>query len=178
MSRKIDFDGRDWAAHAQDHWLVMAGRPNFPDYLRVVFVAYGRHHANGHALLDRGELAYFLVRQDGTLPDRRIVWRAVREAVDLGFLVAGSQLLCLIVGSHDVQGGRGNPDSRCRRDHTRRSDANVRNDSGRFRTNVRNDARRLGTNVRNDSGRSVLTSSLFSSPDSAAQRASVSGSAS
>jgi hypothetical protein len=77
-----------------------------------------------------------------------------------------------------VQGGRGNPDSRCRRDHTRRSDANVRNDSGRFRTNVRNDARRLGTNVRNDSGRSVLTSSLFSSPDSAAQRASVSGSAS
>ena len=106
MSRKVDFDGRDWAAHAQDHWLVMAGRPNFPDYLRVVFVAYGRHHANGHALLDRGELAYFLVRQDGTLPDRRIVWRAVREAVDLGFLVAGSQLLCLIVGSHDVQGGR------------------------------------------------------------------------
>jgi hypothetical protein len=157
--RKIDFGDRDWTAHAQDHWLDFAGNPNFPDYLRTVFVAYGRHAANGHAVLERGELAYFLVRRDGTLPERRIVWRAVQEAVKLGFLAEGSQLLCLVVSSHDVQGGRGNATARCRRDHTRRG-TNVRSDSGRFATNVRNGGRRSDTNVRNDCGRSVLEPSI------------------
>jgi hypothetical protein len=157
--RKIDFNGRDWAAHAQDHWLDFAGNPNFPDYLRTVFVAYGRHAANGHAVLERGELAYFLVRRDGTLPERRIVSRAVQEAVNLGFLAEGSRLLCLVVSSHDVQGGRGNPTARCRRDHTRRG-TNVRSDSGRFTPNVRNGGRRSDTNVRNDCGRSVLAPSI------------------
>lgn len=162
--RKIDFGGRDWSAHAQDHWLDFAGNPNFPDYLRTVFVAYGRHTANGHAVLERGELAYFLVRKDGTLPERRIVWRAVQEAIKLGFLAAGSQLLCLVVSSHDVQGGRGNADARCRRDH-KRKEGNVRNDCGRFPTNVRNDARRSDPNVRNDCGRSVLGPSISLLPD-------------
>ena len=161
--RKIDFQGRDWSAHAQDHWLGFAGNPNFPDYLRTVFVAYARHAANGHAVLEREELAYFLVRRDGTLPERRIVWRAVQEAIKLGFLAEGSQLLCLVVSSHDVQGGRGNPDARCRRDHTRKRN-NVRNDSGRFAANVRNDARRSDTNVRNDCGRSVLEPSIYLLP--------------
>jgi hypothetical protein len=39
VSRKIDFEGRDWTAHAQDHWLEFAGNSNFPDYLRITFVA-------------------------------------------------------------------------------------------------------------------------------------------
>jgi hypothetical protein len=120
-NRKIDFGtGRSWTAHAQDHWITFAGNPNFSDYLRVVFVAYGRHHANGHAVLNRGELAYYLVRKDGTLPTRDVAWRAVADAVELGYLAEGSRLLCLIVPAHDVQGGHGNPDARCRRDHTRR----------------------------------------------------------
>lgn len=160
MSRKIDFSGSDWSAHRQDHWLELAGNPNFPDYLRIVFVAYGRHAANGHAKLDRGELAYFLVRKDGTLPERRIAWRAVQEAVKLGYLLEGSQQLCLVVSSHDVQGGRGDSTARCKRDHTRR--VNVRSDSGRFGSNVRNDARRSNSNVRNDSGPSVLGPSISS----------------
>ena len=163
-SRKINFGDRAWAAHAQDHWLEKAGNPNFPDYLRVLFVAYGRHAANGHANLSRGELAYFLVRKDGTLPERRVVWRAVQQAISLDFLMEGSQLLCLIVSSHDVQGGSGGQDKRCRRDHTKRSRANVRTDSGRFGQNVRNDVRRSGTNVRNDCGRSVLEPSSLSTP--------------
>ena len=163
-TRKIDFQGRDWSAHAQDHWLDFAGNPNFPDYLRTVFVAYGRHAANGHAVLERGELAHFLVRRDGTLPERRIVWRAVQEAMKLGYLGDGSQLLCLVVSSHDIQGGRGNATTRCRRDHRRKS-TNVRSGSGRFSSNVRNDARRSDPNVRNDSGRSVLSPSISLVPD-------------
>lgn len=163
MSRRIDFAGREWAAHAQDHWLEFAGNPNFPDYLRITFVAYGRHAANGHARLDRGELAQYLVRKDGTLPERRIVWDAMNKAVRLGFLLPESRQLCLVVSSEHVQGGVGNPDAPCRRDHTRRG-ANVRNDTGRFGANVRNDARPSDLNVRHDTGRSTLSPSLSSTP--------------
>jgi hypothetical protein len=118
--RKIDFAGRDWSAHSQDHWLDRAGDHRFPDFLRIVFVAYGRHRANGHAKLDRGDLAYYLVREDGSLPDRRTVYKGIRRAVDLGLILDISNALCLVVSSHDVQGGKGNPETRCRRDHTRR----------------------------------------------------------
>jgi hypothetical protein len=156
VSRKIDFEGRDWAAHAQDHWLEFAGNSNFPDYLRVTFVAYGRHAANGHAKLERGELAAYLIRKDGTLPERRVVWRAIETAARLGYLMSESRLLCLVVSSHDIQGGRGSADARCTRDHTTRQKTNVRSDRGRFATNVRNDARRSTTNVRNDCGRSSV----------------------
>lgn len=178
--RKIDFGERTWAAHAQDHWLEMAGRPAFPDYLRVVFVAYGRHAGNGHAILDRGELGYFLVRKDGTLPERRTVWRAVQDAMRLGFLADGSQLLCLVVSSHDVQGGIGDPEAPCRRDHSRRvtgasTATGTRDDQKRFTANVGNDRRhsaanvgnhprRSRTNVGNDRRRSTLSASLSSPP--------------
>lgn len=142
VTRKIDFDGRDWSAHAQDHWLDFAGHPDFPDYLRVVFVAYGRHRANGHAKLAQGELARFLVRKDGRLPDRRNIRHAVDKAISLGYLLPESRLLCLVVSSHNVQGGIGDPDKRCTRDHTvrkgkdvseqRRSGSNDVSGSGRF----------------------------------------------
>jgi hypothetical protein len=118
--RRIDFHGRDWSAHSQDHWLDRAGDHRFPDYLRIVFVAYGRHSANGHAKLERGELAYYLIREDASLPDRRSIYRSIQKAVALGLILDVSHALCLVVSSHDVQGGRGNPDARCRRDHTRR----------------------------------------------------------
>lgn len=121
-ARKIDFgDGRTWTAHRQDHWLEWAGSPDFPDHLRVAFVAFGRHHSNGHARLEREELAYYLVRRDGTLPDRRAVYRAMRRASDMGMIHDASTALCLVVNSHDVQGGQGNADTRCHRDHTKRT---------------------------------------------------------
>lgn len=128
MNRKIDFHGRDWSAHSQDHWLDRAGDPRFPDFLRIVFVAYGRHTANGHAKLDRGDLAYYLVREDGSLPDRRTIYRSIRRAVELGLILDISTALCLVVSSHDVQGGKGNPDARCRRDHTRRQNGTTTSD--------------------------------------------------
>jgi hypothetical protein len=131
MSRKIDFGGREWAAHAQDHWLQFAGNPRFQDYLRIAFVAFGLHRANGHARLAPHELAYFLVRADGTLPDRRSIKHSIDRAVEFGFLLPGSKALCLVVSSHHVQGGVGDPDKRCDRDHTlRQKDAAPRRPSG------------------------------------------------
>ena len=162
--RKIDFEDRDWAAHAQDHWLEFVGNPNFPDYLRVVFVAYARHAANGHAKLDRGELGRYLIRKDGTLPDRRTIWRAIEKAVQLGYLMPDSRLLCLVVSSHQVQGGRGDADARCPRDHTMKSQTNVGSRERRWASNVVHEGGRSTTNVGNGERRSTLTPSLFSLP--------------
>lgn len=117
---RIDFGDRSWSAHAQDKWLLWAGSPDFPDHLRIMFVAYGKHRANGHARLEREELRFFLVRRDGTIPDRRTVTRGIARAVDLGLIHDTSNALCLVVSSHDAQGGQGDPDVRCRRDHTKR----------------------------------------------------------
>ena len=165
MSRKIDFGDRDWTAHAQDHWLEFAGNSNFPDYLRVTFVAYGRHAANGHAKLERGELTAYLIRKDGTLPDRRTVWRAIGTAARFGYLLPESKQLCLVVSSHDVQGGRGPADARCTRDHTIKAQTNVGSHRRRFPTNVGSDGGRSTTNVGSDCGRSsVRPLSLLPTP--------------
>lgn len=169
-NRKIDFEGRDWAAHAQDHWLDFAGNPNFPDYLRIVFVAYGRHKANGHAKLERGELARYLMRKDGTLPERRVAWRAIERAIELGYLLPESRQLCLVVSSHHVQGGEGKVDDRCSRDHTK-GKQNVVSHERRWGTNVVHDARPSETNVGNGERRSTLTPSLSSSPSDQPQQA-------
>ena len=164
MSNKINFGGEDWAAHRQSHWLDFAGNPNFPDYLRVVFVAYGRHAANGHAKLDRGELARYLVRKDGTLPDRRNLWSSLQKAIRLGYLMPESQTLCLVVSSDHVQGGIGDPDRPCKRDHTKRAGTKVVTDVRRCFPNVVADAGRSETNVVADVRRSTLSPSLFSTP--------------
>lgn len=164
-ARKIDFGQREWAAHAQDHWLEFAGNPNFPDYLRIVFVAYGRHAANGHARLDRGELAQYLVRKDGTLPDRGNIWSSLRKAIRLGYLAEASQMLCLVVASDHVQGGVGDPEARCKRDHTKRRQTNVVNGLRRSAPNVVNGSRRSELNVVTELRRSTLTPSS-SSPNS------------
>lgn len=162
--RRIDFDGREWAAHAQDHWLEFAGNPNFPDYLRITFVAYGRHAANGHARLERGELAQYLVRKDGTLPDRRNLWSSLQKAIRLGYLMPESQALCLVVSSIHVQGGVGDPDRPCKRDHTKRPKTNVVPELRRSFANVVVDARRSPTNVVPELRRSTLNPSLSSTP--------------
>ena len=177
MNRKIDFAGRDWAAHAQDHWLEFAGNPNFPDYLRITFVAYGRHAANGHARLERGELAQYLVRKDGTLPDRRGLWGSLQKAIRLGYLLSESQALCLVVSSDHVQGGIGDPERPCSRDHTKRpkAEASVPRDSRGRIASVGDDDRHMVANVGAGAGhsttnvgagdrRSTLTPSLSSIP--------------
>lgn len=163
-ARKIDFAGLSWAAHSQEPWLEFAGNPNFPDYLRIMFVAYGRHAANGHAKLNPGELSRYLVRKDGTLPDRRGIWGSIQTAIKHGYLHPFSRTLCLVVSSDHVQGGVGNPDAPCRRDHTKRSQ-DVRSEAGRFVQDVRDDAGRLELNVRDEYGRSTNGASVSLHPE-------------
>ena len=157
--QRINFNGRSFSAIAQDHLLEWAGNPNFPDYMRVVYVAYGRHAANGHAMLERGELAAFLVRKNGTIPDRRQVWGAMDKAVRLGYLAEGSKSECLIVNQDHVQGGVGNPDARCPRTHKtrRRDDATPRSGDGRFTESVGNEDRHSAESVGDETGHSRVT---------------------
>lgn len=122
MSRspRIDFGGRDWAAHCQETYLTDALNPRWPGPLRVAFVAYARHKANGHAFLKQGELAKLLplgVGDDGLMvtPTRQTLNRWIAVAIEHGFLAEGSKLLCLIVPAHRVQGGKGDPAADCKR---------------------------------------------------------------
>lgn len=166
--RKINFaaPGRtkqesDWAAHRQSHWLDFAGNPNFPDYLRIVFVAYARHRANGHAVLDQGELATFLVRKDGTLPNRRTMFDAMQKAIRLEYLTPASRILCLVVSSDHAQIGVGDPDEPCKRDHTVRrqrksASQKDRSDAGRFVSKDRAGDGPLRANDRAGDGPSTL----------------------
>lgn len=169
-ARKIDFGERTWSAFPQDHWLDMAGNPNFPDYLRILFVAYGRHAANGHARLERQELAYFLVRTDGTLPDRRNVRRALQRAVSMGYLKPESNLLCLVVSRHDVQGGKGDASARCRRDHRKRQPTNDVTHRCPSSANDVTEGGRSETNDVTHRRRSVLAPSLYLLPQQPSHR--------
>jgi hypothetical protein len=118
-SRKIEFPG-DWSAFAQEPWLEDALNPRWPGPLRVAFVGFGLHRANGHAFLKQGELAKLLPLGTGpdglpVTPTRSTLNRWIKTAVEYGLLAEGSKLLCLIVPEHRVQGGRGDPNAPCRR---------------------------------------------------------------
>lgn len=157
MSRGIDFDGRPWTAKPQEDWLEWAGNPNFPDYLRATFVAHGRQRANGHAPLDREELATYLVRKSGVIPDRRTVYRAVDTAVKLGYLAPESRALCLVLDPSRSQFGVGDPDEKCKRVHSRgraRSGVTVTRSAGKFTGNDGSECRPLVQNDGSECGRS------------------------
>lgn len=172
--RKIDFAGRPWSAHAQDHWLEFAGNPNFPDYLRVAFVAYGRHAANGHAKLEPNELAHYLVREGAVLPDRRTIRRAIQKAVDLDLLLPESRVLCLVVSGHHVQGGVGDPARRCNRAHTVRTRRVAKDNTTGSRLAAKDylSAGRLTAKDNSTGSRSVLSPSLSSTEPSHSPKAS------
>lgn len=115
---RIDFHGDPWAGHSQEPWKDDAANPRFPLPLRVAFLAYGNHQANGHANFKQGEVAKALAKLvDGELviPDRRTVWRAIRQAVDYRLLAPESKALCLVVAEHRVQGGVGDENAPCKR---------------------------------------------------------------
>lgn len=103
-------DGRPWARHYQDVWHERSGNPMLPRWLRVTALAYGSHDNDGHARFKRGEVALVLGHVDhdtgAVIPlSRQRVHEAVQQAVELGFLAAGSIPRCLIVPAHDVRKG-------------------------------------------------------------------------
>lgn len=114
-----------WARHFQRPWHEDALNPRFPAALRVAFLAYGTHKANGHARFKQQEVAKILGHLDEhghpVAADRRTVYRAIRQAVDYGLLAEGSQALCLVVPRHRIVGGLGEEDAPCDRKHRGRA---------------------------------------------------------
>lgn len=108
-----------WARHYQAPWCDDAVNPRFPLPLRVAFLAFGSHRANGHARFKQGEVAMVLGHQgehgERIPADRRTVWRAIKQAIDYGMLAEGSRALCLVVPSHRIVGGMGNENAPCDR---------------------------------------------------------------
>lgn len=99
----------------------------------------------------------------GRAPDLR-----KRAALLISHLHPTTTALCLVVSSHDVQGGQGNPDARCPRNHAKRESSRTTNDRdqhGRFLTNDGAERGRSDTNDGAEHGRSVLRVSS-SSPTS------------
>ncbi len=110
-----------WARHYQHPWLERVAVRRYPDWLRVACLAFGRHRGNGHAPFRPGEVALILGTPDPQHPtcviplDKHNLQRAIRSAVDNGWLAVGSGSTCLIVPGHAVTGGLGQPDEPCSR---------------------------------------------------------------
>jgi hypothetical protein len=107
-----------WARHYQRVWHDRAGDPRLPNWLRVAALAYGSHAANGHAVFKPGQISLVLghVNSDtGEVRplDKGSVQRAIRTAVEYGWLRSGSGTRCLVVPGHAITGGLGNADDEC-----------------------------------------------------------------
>lgn len=105
-----------WSKHYQRVWAERSGNTRLPDWLRLVSLAYGSHGANGHAPFARGEIALALGRMDeerGEFVPGRNVARAIRVAVEHGFLSPRSTPRCLVVPAHAIGGPHGNPLKPC-----------------------------------------------------------------
>lgn len=108
-----------WARHYQHVWHERTADTRLPLWLRIAFLALGSHRANGHARFKPGEIAE--VFGGGIDPktgeirtlDKHNLQRAIRNAVDRGWLAEGSSSLCLIVPAHAVQGGLGYAAEKC-----------------------------------------------------------------
>ncbi len=111
-----------WSKHFHEAYLEDAANPKYPKAIRVAFLAYGTHKANGHARFKRREVGRLLGEfdQQGTFvdADRYAVNRAINTAIEYGLLSPGSNALCLIVPGHRIQGHRGDADKRCDRHRT------------------------------------------------------------
>lgn len=99
---------RPWARHYQDDWHRKAGDPRLPYWLRVSALAYGSHGYNGHAVFKRGEIALILATIDqntGEITPFENVGRAIRDAVEYGWLAPDSFWGCLVVPAHAIKKG-------------------------------------------------------------------------
>jgi hypothetical protein len=119
VSRRQDEPEGYWTKHYQSAYLEDAANPAYPNAIRVAFLAYGRHKANGHARFRQREIANVLgeVDQDGTFvpANKYAVNRAINTAISYGLLAPGSKTLCLIVPGHRIRGHHGEADAPCDR---------------------------------------------------------------
>lgn len=117
MSRRVDPEGY-WTKHYQSAYLEDAANPRYPNAIRVAFLAYGTHKANGHARFRQREVANVLGETiDGTFEpaSKYAVDRAIKTAISYGLLAEGSKALCLIVPGHRIRGHHGDADAPCDR---------------------------------------------------------------
>jgi hypothetical protein len=91
--------------HQQHVWAERAVDPALPLWLRVAALAFAGQARNGHCHLATGDLEMALSAPDGTARDSGTARRALRLAVEHGFIAAGSNSRCLIVPPHAVSGG-------------------------------------------------------------------------
>lgn len=98
-----------WASHYQHGYMAKAldRRWRSPLWLRVAYLAYARHEANGHANFEPGEIASILGCKD---PSN--LSHAISNAVKLDYLDMESCAACLVVPPYLVF-GLGNPQSPC-----------------------------------------------------------------
>jgi hypothetical protein len=101
-----------WARHYQSVWHERTADRRIPLWLRVAFLAFGAHKANGHARFKPGEIGMIFGTVDtetGEIKpvDKANVQRAIRNATQAGWLAEGSSSLCLVVPAHAITGGLG-----------------------------------------------------------------------
>lgn len=112
-----------WSSHYQKVWHERAVDRSLPIplWLRVSFLAMGNHKKNGHCLFQRGELARRLAE-----PDRKNLQRAIKKAIQHGFLSPESCSECLVVPPHAVTNGMGGKEDTLCPVHERKRAANRR----------------------------------------------------
>lgn len=111
--------GEAWSRHYLHVWQERAAHGRHPLWLRISFLAMGTHRANGHARFKPGELAQIfgggIDPDTGEIKvlDKRVIWRAIRAAIEAGWLAEGSSSMCLIVPAHAISGGLGSAEEPC-----------------------------------------------------------------
>ncbi|MZE50119.1 hypothetical protein GTY86_02055 [Streptomyces sp. SID5770] len=109
MQNNINFGGNQrWVAVSDSYNLRMAENTRLPLFVRLVFLTEARMNRIGHAEFATGELESLLPtldRRTGEIrnPSQNTVCKAIRIAIDEGFLSAESSARCLVLGGHDVQ---------------------------------------------------------------------------
>lgn len=88
--------------HTRAGWELLSASESNPLWLRVACLAYARCQPNGHTPFSPGALALALSTKDPesgepVIPDRRVVYDAVRAAADKGWIRLGSSSRCLRV---------------------------------------------------------------------------------
>src|SRR5690606_437445 len=101
----------DWARHYQLEWQSRAGDRRLPYWLRVAALAYGCHRENGHATFKRGEIALVLGEPGKPFVN---VGRAIRDAIEYGWLEPDSYWACLVVPPQAIKKGSLGSGATCR----------------------------------------------------------------